>query len=81
LHPGQAFARRLFLPVWPRVGADDPATRADHPRPETCTGISSGHGAALMVERWWQYQHVTPSDRTPSARMSPSVIGSIGSLK
>jgi hypothetical protein len=49
--------------------------------PNTCTGISSGHGAALMVARWWQCQHVTSSDRTPFARMLPSVIGSIGSLK
>ena len=34
VHAAQALARRLLLPVRPRVGADDPATRADHPRPE-----------------------------------------------
>jgi hypothetical protein len=33
-----------------------------------------------MIARWWHCQHDTSSDRTPFARMLPSVIGSIGSL-
>jgi hypothetical protein len=31
---GQALARRLLPPIGPRVGADDPAFRANHPRSE-----------------------------------------------
>jgi hypothetical protein len=34
LHTGQGLARGLLLPVRPRVGADDPASGAHHPRPE-----------------------------------------------
>jgi hypothetical protein len=36
LHAGQTLARRLLLPIRPRVGADDPAARAYH-------------GSALMI--------------------------------
>jgi hypothetical protein len=43
-------------------------------------GTSSGHRSALMIARWWHIQQHTSSDRTPLARMLPSVIGSIGSL-
>jgi hypothetical protein len=31
-----------------------------------------------MIARWWHRQHDTSSDRTPFARMLPSVIGSVG---
>jgi hypothetical protein len=44
------------------------------------TGTSSGQRSALSTARWWQTQQHTSSDRTPFARMLPSVIGSIGSL-
>src|SRR5271154_3717465 len=49
--------------------------------PNAGTGVLSGHGSALRIARWWHSQHDTSSDRTPWARMLPSVIGSIGSLK
>jgi hypothetical protein len=29
-----------------------------------------------MIALWWQTQHDTSSDRTPLARMLPTVIGS-----
>jgi hypothetical protein len=45
------------------------------------TDTSSDHRSALKIARWWHCQHDTSSDRTPLARMLPSVIGSIGSLK
>jgi hypothetical protein len=32
------------------------------------------------IARWWHNQQHTSSERTPLARMLPSVIGSIGSL-
>jgi hypothetical protein len=35
-------------------------------------------GTATSSGRCWQFQHDTSSDRTPSSRMLPSVIGSIG---
>jgi hypothetical protein len=44
--------------------------------PNIGTGVLSGHGWALSIARWWQSQHDTSSDRTPLARMLPSVIGS-----
>jgi hypothetical protein len=34
LNAGQGLSRRLLLPVRPPVGADDPAARAHHARPE-----------------------------------------------
>jgi hypothetical protein len=33
------------------------------------------------IARWWHNQQHTSSERTPLARMLPSVIGSIGSLR
>jgi hypothetical protein len=33
------------------------------------------HGSALRIARWWHSQHNTATDRTPLARMLPSVIG------
>ena len=44
--------------------------------PNAGTGVLSGHGSALKIARCWQVQHDTSSDRTPFARMLPSVIGS-----
>jgi hypothetical protein len=41
--------------------------------PNVGTGTSSDHGSALMIARWWHCQHDTSSDRTPLARMLPSV--------
>jgi hypothetical protein len=49
--------------------------------PKVGTGTSLGHASALMIARWWQFQHDTSSEHTPLARMLPSVIGSIASLK
>jgi hypothetical protein len=49
--------------------------------PNMGTGTLSGHRPAHRMARWWHCQHDTSSDRTPLARMLPSVIGSIGSLK
>jgi hypothetical protein len=49
--------------------------------PNVGTGTSSGHRSALMIARWWHTQQHTSSDRTPLARMLPSVMGSIGSLR
>jgi hypothetical protein len=49
--------------------------------PKVGTGKSSDHGSALMIARWWHTQQHTSSDRTPLARMLPSVMGSIGSLE
>jgi hypothetical protein len=48
--------------------------------PKVGTGTSSDHRSALMIARWWHTQQHTSSDRTPFARMLPSVLGSIGSL-
>jgi hypothetical protein len=48
--------------------------------PNVGTGTWSGQRSALRIVLWWHCQHVTSSDRTPLARMLPSVIGSIGSL-
>jgi hypothetical protein len=39
------------------------------------------HLSALMILSCWHFGQVTASERTPFARMLPSVIGSIGSLK
>jgi hypothetical protein len=33
------------------------------------------HGSALRIVLWWHTQQHTSSDRTPFARMLPSVIG------
>jgi hypothetical protein len=49
--------------------------------PNDGTGTSSDHGSALRIVLWWHTQQHTSSDRTPLARMLPSVIGSNGSLK
>ena len=49
--------------------------------PHVGMGTSSGHRSALMIARWWHTQQHTSSDRTPFARMLPSVMGSIGSFK
>jgi hypothetical protein len=49
--------------------------------PNVGNGTSSGQGPALMITRWWHCQHETSSDRTPLARMLPSVIGWIGSFR
>jgi hypothetical protein len=46
--------------------------------PKAGTATSSGQRSALSNAWWWQFQHDTSSDRTPSSRMLPSVIGSIG---
>jgi hypothetical protein len=46
--------------------------------PRVSTGTSSGQRSALSTAYCWQFQHETSSDRTPSSRMLPSVIGSIG---
>jgi hypothetical protein len=48
--------------------------------PNVGTGTSSGQRSALSTAWWWHTQQHTSSDRTPLARMLPSVIGSIGSL-
>jgi hypothetical protein len=45
------------------------------------TGTSSSQLSALSTASWWHRWHDTASDRTPLARMLPSVIGSIGSLE
>jgi hypothetical protein len=39
------------------------------------------HLSAFMILSCWHFGHVTASVRTPFARMLPSVVGSIGSLK
>ena len=80
LHAGQAYARWLLLPARTRVGADDPAVRAYHPRPERRHRQVIGPRSADMIARWWQFQRHTSSDRTPLARMLPRVMGSIGSF-
>jgi hypothetical protein len=49
--------------------------------PNTGTGTSSGHAAALMIASWWHRCQDTTSEWTPFARMLPRVIGWIGSLK
>jgi hypothetical protein len=77
LNAGQYFTRRLLPPVLPRVGADDPAAGADMRGPNVGTGTLSDHGSALRIVLWWHTQQHTWSDRTPLARMLPSVIGSI----
>jgi hypothetical protein len=46
--------------------------------PKVGTGTLSGQRSAFRIAWWWQSQHDTSSDRTPSSRMLPSVIGSIG---
>jgi hypothetical protein len=43
--------------------------------PNFGTGTWSGHGSAFKIARWWHSQQHTSSDRTPLARMLPSVIG------
>jgi hypothetical protein len=39
---------------------------------------SSGQRSAFSTAWWWQFHQDTSSYRTPSSRMSPSVIGLIG---
>jgi hypothetical protein len=46
--------------------------------PKVGTATSPGQRSALSTAWWWQFQQDTKSDRTPSSRMLPSVIGSIG---
>jgi hypothetical protein len=46
--------------------------------PNVGTGTSSDHWSALKIARWWHCQQYTSSDRTPFARMLPSVTGSMG---
>jgi hypothetical protein len=46
--------------------------------PNVGTATSSGQRSALSTAWWWHSQHDTSSDRAPSSRMLPSVIGSIG---
>ena len=42
------------------------------------TRTASGHASAGMTASWWQRSHVTASERTPSSRMLPSVMGGPG---
>jgi hypothetical protein len=72
---GQALPRRLLAPVRPRVGTDNPTPGAHHPRAERWHRNVIRHGSALKIVRWWHCQHDTASDRTPLARMLPSVMG------
>jgi hypothetical protein len=81
LHAGQALARRLLLPVQPLVGPMIPQFMQTIRAPNDSTGTSSDHGSALRIVLWWHTQQHTSSDRTPLARMLPSVMGSIGSLR
>jgi hypothetical protein len=46
----QGLARRLLLPVRPRVGADDPHLVQTIRGPNTGAGTSSDHAAALMMD-------------------------------
>jgi hypothetical protein len=45
------------------------------------TGTWSGHASTFKTARWWHCQQDTKSERTPLARMLPSVIGSIGLVR
>jgi hypothetical protein len=47
--------------------------------PNAGAGVSSGQRSTFSTTSWRQAEHITSSDRTPSARMLPSVIGSAGS--
>jgi hypothetical protein len=49
--------------------------------PNVVTGTSSDHRSPLRSARWWHTRQHTLSDRTALARMLPSVIGSMGSLR
>jgi hypothetical protein len=80
LHAGQALARRLLAPIRPRSAPTMPQRVHTMRGPNVGTGTSSDHGSALMIARWWHTQQHTSSDRTPLARMLPSVMGSIGSV-
>ena len=78
---GQRLPRRLLFPVRPRVGAEDPASRAHrHPGPKVGTRTWSAQASTLKIARWWHCQQDTSSERTPFSRMLPRVIGSIGLL-
>jgi hypothetical protein len=68
-------SRRPLCPIRPRFGADDAAAGAHHARAEPRHADFIGHGSALITAPWWQSQQVTASERTPWARMLPSVIG------
>ena len=41
-------------------------------------GTWSGHRSALTTAWWWQVEKMTASERIPSCRMLPSVIGTVG---
>jgi hypothetical protein len=43
--------------------------------PNVRTVTWSGQQSALRIASWWQFQHDTSSERTPLARMLPSVMG------
>ncbi|MFY9827073.1 MAG: hypothetical protein WAK69_00385, partial [Rhodoplanes sp.] len=70
--------RVVLVPVRPGIGADDPAPRAHHARPDAGTGTSSPHWSIDSTASWWQRSQVTESDLTPFARLLPSVMGREG---
>jgi hypothetical protein len=78
LRSGQARPLRPLHPVRPRVGADDPTAGAHHPRAEGGYGTSLGQRSTASTASWWQSQQLTESERTPCARMLPSVRNSEG---
>jgi hypothetical protein len=58
LDAGQALARRLLLPVRPRIGADMPQAVYTMRGPNVGAGTSSGQASALMIARWYPAAHV-----------------------
>jgi hypothetical protein len=65
----------LLSPVRPDVGADDAAAGAHHPRAKRRHSNVIRPRLGADDGRMWQSSHDTASDRTPLARMLPSVIG------
>jgi hypothetical protein len=72
--PPQALACWLLAPVRPRLGTDDPHFVHTMRDPNTGTGTSSGHGAALMIARWW-LASMTHRATARRSRVLPWVIG------
>jgi hypothetical protein len=71
----QAVLFGSFLPIRPGIGTDTPAAVQTMRGPKDGTWTSSDQASALKTAPWWHNQRLTESERTPWARMLPTVIG------
>ena len=72
--PFACISRQFGLASAPTIPQDVHTIRGR----KVLTRMSSDQLSACTTASWWHGSHVTESDRTPSSRMLPSVIGGPG---